>query len=230
MKLLAIDSATNACSAALWLGDALGPRRYALMHRGHGEALLPMVEDVMSEAGLAFGDLDGIAVTVGPGAFTGLRIGLAAARGLALAAGLPVVGVTTLEAVAAAQEAGDAPILVALDSRRSDVYVQLFASDSSPLGSAQAVMPGDVADLLPSAPKIFLAGDAVDAVRAALGPGHPNLHRLDGPDLPDAAVVAALAVRRLRSAPGDFESPPAALYLRPPDAVPAAERRRRAGR
>ena len=147
-----------------------------------------------------------------------------------MAAGLPVVGVTTLEAVAAAQEAGDAPILVALDSRRRDVYVQLFASDSGPLGSAQAIMPGDVADLLPSGAKISLAGDAVDVVLAALGPRHPDLHRLDGPDLPDAAVVAALAARRLQSAPGDFETPPAPLYLRPPDAVPAAERRRRAGR
>ena len=102
MTLLAVDCATNACSAALWLDDGAGPHRYRAMRRGHAETLMPMVRAVMDEAGLAFSDLDAIAVTTGPGAFTGIRIGLAAARGFALAANLPLIGVTTLEAVAGA--------------------------------------------------------------------------------------------------------------------------------
>ena len=225
MNLLAIDSATNACSAALWLRGEPGPRRYAAMRRGHAEALLPMVEAVMSEAGLSFAGLDGIAVTVGPGAFTGLRIGLSAARGLALAADLPLVGVTTLEAIAAAQEAQGLPILVVLDSKRSDVYAQLFTVAGDPVGAPAAVMPRDVAGLLPHGRKVAVAGDAAEAVLDALGAG-AAMQRLAGPDLPDAAVVAAIAVPRLAKAPEAYCDPPNALYLRPPDAVTAAERRR----
>lgn len=225
MKLLAIDSATNACSAALWLGNGPGPRRYAAMRRGHAEALLPMVDAVMTEARLAFAELDGIAVTVGPGAFTGLRIGLSAARGLALAAGLPVVGVTTLEAVAVAQETGGLPILVALDSKRTDIYAQLFTADAEAAGIPSAIMPGDVGELLPGGGPVSIAGDAAEAVLAALGETK-TLRRLAGPDLPDAATVAAIAAARLARSPRAFDRPPGALYLRPPDAVIAAERRR----
>lgn len=226
MKLLAIDSATNACSAALWLDGGPGPRRYAAMRRGHAESLMPMIDAVMSEAGLSFAELDGVAVTVGPGAFTGLRIGLSAARGLALAAALPLVGVTTLEAVAAAQESHGLPVLVALDSKRSDVYVQLFAADGTAAGAPAAVMPEGVARLLPPGGTVAIAGDAAEAVVATLG-RRTDIRRLDGPDLPDAAVVAEIAARRLAETPDAFREPPEALYLRPPDAVPAAERRRR---
>lgn len=185
---------------------------------------MPMVDAVMSESGLSFDELDGIAATVGPGAFTGLRIGLSAARGLALATARPLVGVSTLEAVAAAQEARELPILVVLDSKRSDVYAQLFTAAGDPVGEPAAVMPDDISDILPHGQVVALAGDAADAVLAALGPG--TLRRLSGPDLPDAAVVAAIAARRLAKAPDAFRNPPDALYLRPPDAVTAAERRR----
>ena len=99
MRLLALDTATAACSVALWRDGAVLARRFEAMLRGQSEALMPMVGAVLAEAGCGFKDLDAIAVTVGPGAFTGLRIGLAAARGMALAAELPLIGVTTLEAV-----------------------------------------------------------------------------------------------------------------------------------
>ncbi|MCH7931874.1 MAG: tRNA (adenosine(37)-N6)-threonylcarbamoyltransferase complex dimerization subunit type 1 TsaB, partial [Proteobacteria bacterium] len=94
MNVLALDTATAACSVALWSDGTVLAQRFATMARGHAEALMPMVEAVMAEAGLAFADLDLVATTVGPGTFTGLRVGLAAARGLALAGGLPIVGVT----------------------------------------------------------------------------------------------------------------------------------------
>lgn len=186
-----------------------------------------MIDAVMSEAGLSFAELDGLAATVGPGAFTGLRIGLSAARGLALAATLPLVGVTTLEAVAAAQDPGGLPVLVTLDSKRSDVYAQMFTDSGTALDVPTALMPAEIAGSLPRGKPVAIAGDAADAVINALG-RNVGLRRLHGPDLPDAATVAAIAARRLAETPDAYADPPDALYLRPPDAVPAAERRRRA--
>jgi tRNA threonylcarbamoyladenosine biosynthesis protein TsaB len=226
MTLLAVDCATNACSAALWLDGAAGPRRFRPMRRGHAEALLPMVRAVMDEAGVVFADLCAIAVTTGPGAFTGIRIGLAAARGFALAAELPLIGVTTLEAVAAAQDSGGAHLLVALDSKRDDVYVQLFAPDGAALGAPASAMPDSVAALPPEGSALALAGDAAERVAAALAGRAPVPRRLDGPALPDAAVVARLAAQRYAASPPKVDDPPPrALYLRPPDAIPAARHR-----
>jgi tRNA threonylcarbamoyladenosine biosynthesis protein TsaB len=196
------------------------------MRRGHAESLMPMVSAVMDEAGVAFSDLDAIAVTTGPGAFTGIRIGLAAARGFALAANLPLIGVTTLEAIAGAHDSGGAQLLVALDSKRDDVYVQLFGPDGAPLTTPASVMPDTAAFLVPEGPALVLAGDAADRVAAALADREPAPRRLDGPDLPDAAVVARLAARRLAaSPPRPGDRPPSALYLRAPEAIPAAQRR-----
>ncbi|UCH76220.1 MAG: tRNA (adenosine(37)-N6)-threonylcarbamoyltransferase complex dimerization subunit type 1 TsaB [Rhodospirillales bacterium] len=224
MTLLALDCATNACSAALWRGGAVGACRYQEMRRGHAESLMPMVRSIMDEAKLEFGDLEAIAVTVGPGAFTGIRIGLAAARGFALAADLPVIGVTTLEAVAAANRIGNGLLLVALDSKRDDIYVQLFDRDGSSLVAPAAVMPGSVALLIPDGVQLSLAGDAADRVAKALAARDPQPQRLTGGDLPNAAVVARIAARRLATTPPQSgEPPPAAVYLRPPDAVPQGQ-------
>lgn len=225
MNLLAIECATNACSAALWLDDAPGPHRHVPMRRGHGEALMPMVAEIMGEAGLGFADLQAIAVTTGPGAFTGIRIGLSAARGFALATGLPVVGVTTLEAIAAAQDSTNHPLLVALDSKRDDIYVQLFASDGEPLSKPLSRMPDEIAAILPTAQTVALAGDRADMVLQVLADRDLPLLRSRGPDLPDAAVVAQVAARRFAIEPLTAGAPPpTALYLRPPDAIPRAER------
>jgi tRNA threonylcarbamoyladenosine biosynthesis protein TsaB len=176
----------------------------------------------MADAGADFADLDLIAVTVGPGAFTGIRIGLAAARAMALSAALPIVGVTTLEAVAHAQDALAGPLLVALDTKREDVYVQLFDAERTALSEPRAAMPGDVGALLPEGP-LAIAGDAAETVIAALGAKSGGLSRLQGPDIPDAAVVAEIAASRGEvSALKQELSPPAPLYLRPPDATPPA--------
>jgi tRNA threonylcarbamoyladenosine biosynthesis protein TsaB len=100
--VLAFDTSAGACSAAVLGGDGtVLARRCEALERGHAERLLPMLRDVLAEAGVEIADLALLAVTIGPGTFTGIRIGLAAARGLALASGLPLVGVTSLEAVAA---------------------------------------------------------------------------------------------------------------------------------
>jgi tRNA threonylcarbamoyladenosine biosynthesis protein TsaB len=201
------------------------------MRRGHAEALMPMISDIMDEAGIGFADLQAVAVTVGPGAFTGIRIGLSAARGMALAANLPVVGVTTLEAVAAAQADAGRPLLVALDSKREDIYAQLFAADGTAIDEPRSILPAEAGMILPPDQEVAVAGDMADAVLHALQGRQPPLIRLAGFDLPDAAVVAEIAARRLpQESLAQDKAPPSALYLRPPDAVPLAARKTSANR
>jgi tRNA threonylcarbamoyladenosine biosynthesis protein TsaB len=228
MILLAIDTATDACSATLWADGAVAAHRSAAMARGHAEALMPMVVEVIGAAELNFADLTGVAVTVGPGAFTGLRIGLSAARGIGLAAGIPVLGATTLEVVAravpAAERAPDrhgANVVAAIESKRADLYVQAFGPDLAPLGAPASVMPEALAAALPGGP-LVLAGDGAARAAAALdaaqvGPGRITLST-SGPH-PDTRVLAALAAGRLADAARPEDMPaPEPLYLRPPDA------------
>jgi tRNA threonylcarbamoyladenosine biosynthesis protein TsaB len=192
------------------------------MERGQSEALVPMIRDVLGASGLRFDDLDMIATTVGPGAFTGLRICLATARALALAARLPVVGVTTFEAVAVAQVAIDMPLLVAIDSKRSDCYAQLFDEKRVAVGSATAILPAAIEEILPPT-KVALAGTAADAVKTALDASDRESNRLNGHDYPHAIHVAALAAERAAHVmPRYGENPPDPVYLRPPDVTVAA--------
>ncbi len=225
MNILALDTATAACSVALWGAGALRARRFAAMTRGHAEALLPMIEETMAEAGLAYADLDAVAVTVGPGTFTGLRVGLAAARGLALAAGVPVLGVTTLETLAhglAPEASAGRVVVAALDARRGEVYVQQFDAARAPLGPPQVAAPAAAAAALPPGPAI-LVGDGAGLVAAALGVARDDVTVAEAPRLPDAAMAVELAARRFAAAGAvPPERPPAPLYIRPPGAkVPA---------
>lgn len=211
MNILAIDSATSACSAAIQRDGVIIARRLTPMARGQSEALIPMVADVMAEAELNFSDLDLLAVTVGPGAFTGIRIGLSAARALALASGKALAGVATTEAVAAAipqaQRNGRA-ILVALDSRREEIWAQCFDADLTPLGDIRALTPQDAARLI-TGPAV-VAGDAAHLVL----PFMEGALAASSAGSPDAAVVAALAARKW---PLGETLPPEPLYLRPAD-------------
>jgi len=215
--ILALDSAAAACSVALWRDGALAAHRFRPMARGHAEALMPMLAETMAAADAAFADLDLVAVTVGPGAFTGLRIGLAVARGIGLAAGVPVRGVTTLaavaEAVPAAERRGRA-LLVVLDTKRAELYAQSFDGDLAPLGEPAAVSPAALAGLLPAGP-LLVAGDAAERLRPWLA-GRPDAAAWSAaPGGPDAAAVARLAARTL--AAGDGRGlPPTPLYLQAP--------------
>lgn len=128
MKILAVDTALGACSVAITAdGKTLG-HRWVAMPRGHAEALAPMVEEAMGEAGLGFADLDRLAVTTGPGTFTGQRVRLAFMRGLRIALGRPLVGLTTLEtmAAAAATEAKTPWVAVLHEAKREEVYGALY--------------------------------------------------------------------------------------------------------
>ncbi|MGH6990659.1 MAG: tRNA (adenosine(37)-N6)-threonylcarbamoyltransferase complex dimerization subunit type 1 TsaB, partial [Stellaceae bacterium] len=132
MRLLAIDTALGACSTAVLDTEraAAAVHESLPMLRGHAEALMPLIARVMQRAQLGFADLDRIAVTTGPGSFTGLRVGISAARGLALAAAKPVIGLTTLAAYAAPFIAADdtLPVAAVIDARHDHVYLQVFGA------------------------------------------------------------------------------------------------------
>jgi tRNA threonylcarbamoyladenosine biosynthesis protein TsaB len=217
VNVLAFDTSGATCSAAVLRDGKIAASRSLAMERGHAQALAPMLRDVMAEAGLRFAALDLVGVTVGPGAFTGIRIGLAMARGIGLAARLPVFGVTTFAAIAAAA-ADIAPYeparLVVLDSRRDDVFVQLFQPDGTALGEAASLPVAAVAAFLPEE-ELALAGDAAERVMATLDRHRHRLHLLDGTGQVDPATVARLAQRR--AATGERPPPPAPCYLRAPD-------------
>src|ERR1700734_2554509 len=137
MMILAIDTALDACAAAVLDTDAaeLIAQESRAMKRGHAEAVMPLIGRVIEQSGIGFAALDRIAVTTGPGSFTGLRVGLSAARGIALAAGKPVVGVTTLTAYAAPIVSQNAkhPVISTIDARHDHVYFQAVSGDGSSL-------------------------------------------------------------------------------------------------
>lgn len=223
MRILAMDTATSACSVALMDGGAIISHRLTLMSRGQAEALAPMVSEVLESAGTTASALDLLAVSVGPGAFTGLRIGLAMARGMALAANVPCLGLTTTEVIAAGVEESAWPagsLLVAVDSKRADIYVQQFSAPGQQVSGPQAVEPQQLADWLAPAlgpGPIGVVGDAASLAVAALEEAKIEALEIPAPGVPDARVMAALAARGWSK--GDaLPPPPGPLYLRPPDA------------
>src|SRR6476619_7698344 len=142
MRVLAIDTALEACSAAvLDTGGGITASESVAMTRGHAETLMPLIARVMNSAGIEFANLDRIAVTTGPGSFTGLRVGIAAARGIALAAGKPAIGLSTLAAFAAPLIAADdrIPVVAAIDARHDHVYLQVFGPGGRTLVTPRVV-------------------------------------------------------------------------------------------
>jgi tRNA threonylcarbamoyladenosine biosynthesis protein TsaB len=214
--LLAFDTTGSACSAAIGRDGAVLAHERRGMRHGHAEALLPMIDRVVKDAGLTPADIIVVAVSTGPGGFTGIRAGLAAAQGLALAARARLIGVTSFAAVAALVSPRGAPLLVALDSRRADLYVQLFEATGDlprePGAILLEALRSHIAALIGDAP-LRIAGDAA-AEAAAVLVGRPNIEVI-AESAPDARGVLAAATRLLPLAAA--EGSPRALYLRPPD-------------
>ncbi|RYG13304.1 MAG: tRNA (adenosine(37)-N6)-threonylcarbamoyltransferase complex dimerization subunit type 1 TsaB, partial [Caulobacteraceae bacterium] len=131
MRLLVIDTALGACTAAVFQDGRPLAVRFEPMTKGHQERLGGLVRDVMAEAGDGFDSLDRIGVTVGPGSFTGLRVGLAFAQGLGAALDRPVVGISALDALAASLEEATGPVAALIDARRGQVYARLFTSGAA---------------------------------------------------------------------------------------------------
>jgi len=219
--VLALDSAGLACSVVVATGDTvLGAERLQTVH-GQAERLLPMVDAVMRKARLSASALDVIGTTIGPGSFTGVRVGLAAAHGIALATRARLIGVTGFEAVAASVAApthgrGSGFLLIALESRREDLYIQLFDHILGPVREPTTIMPAALDevlyDFIGSAP-LLVAGDAAQRAAKALS-RRPNTKVAEG-SAPDAAGVLQAVLRCWRT--GEQAVKPLPLYLRPPD-------------
>jgi len=218
MLILAIDTALDACAAAVLdtVAGKLIARESLAMKRGHAEALMPLIARVIEASGIAFASLDRIAVTTGPGSFTGLRVGLSAARGIALAANKPAVGLTTLTAFAApvVSETGEHPIISAIDARHDHVYFQVVSGNGISLVRPR-VAPIEEALEASRFGAPYLVGNAA-RILADRWPAHaPPPFKVDAQPAPDIAWVAWL---------GAAVSPDTALarpyYLRAPDAKP----------
>ena len=217
MRVLAIDTALASCSVAIFDSDAsrILASQSLQMTRGHAEALMPLVERVMAEAGTSFGGIDRVAVTTGPGSFTGLRVGIAAARAIALAAEKPAVGVTTLAAYAAPYQAeGRFPTIAAIDARHDHVYFQVFAPGGRPSGEPRLAPLREAAEAAAAAPA-RLVGSAAEAIAAALSDNEVKPVSVEPRLAPDIAWVA-----RLGAISAENASPPVPQYLRAPDAQP----------
>jgi tRNA threonylcarbamoyladenosine biosynthesis protein TsaB len=223
MLVLGFDSAGFGASAAVLRdGAVVAARASAPAARGQAEILMPMIAELLTEARTEATALDLIGVAIGPGSFTGLRIAIAAARGLALATGIPAIGVSRFAAIAARfpldRRRGGA-LLVALDTRRDDFFLQLFADEAAEprLSTGEAA-----AAWLPHVP-LLLAGDAAARIAPALA-GH-DVVVADDADRPCAEAVARLAAAEFR--PGVAAAPPRPLYLRAPDTtIPRSVARR----
>lgn len=216
--ILGIDASTTACSAAVLTGDTIAAWRFEAMERGQAERLNPMIGEVIDEAGIGFADLSLVAVTTGPGAFTGLRIGLACARAISLAAGVPLAGITTFDALAravsdderGAMAAAGGRLLVCVEAKRRDVFVQLFDAGLAPVGEAGA-MDGEAARVALADGYYLLAGDGAEHLRPMLA-GNPHVRFSAALAPPDARHVAAIGAAR-----GPSPQAPRPFYIRPPD-------------
>jgi tRNA threonylcarbamoyladenosine biosynthesis protein TsaB len=226
MKLLAVESATLSGGVALLDGDRLLGEITLNIAITHSERLMSAVDRLLGDCGLAPADLDGLAVSVGPGSFTGLRVGLATVKALAMALDLPVAPVPTLDALAARLPFADAPVCPILDARKGEVYLSLYRWRGNSMAREWdylALTPEAAAAWLE--PPVILLGDGVEACRPwldRLGAGAqvaPAAQRL-----PSAGAVAGLGLAMLAAGGGVSAEALAPLYLRPSEAELKARR------
>jgi tRNA threonylcarbamoyladenosine biosynthesis protein TsaB len=217
MRVLAIDTALEVCAAAV-LDTEHGKvvSESVPMLRGHAEALIPLIDRVMKQSGVPFAALDRIAVTTGPGSFTGLRVGISAARGIALAANKPAIGLTTLAAYAAPYIAHDdkTAVAVAIDARHQHVYLQVFGAGGRTLVASRIAAVADAARAAAIGP-VRIVGTGATMLAAAWPAREPAPLLVDDHRAPDIVWVARLAV-----AADEGAAEPKPLYLRAPDAQP----------
>ena len=218
MIVLAIDTAASLCAACLW-DSGSGERGRAVLDigKGHAEHLIGVIDTALQRAGLAYPQVGAIAVSVGPGSFTGVRVGVSTARGLALALSVPAVGVSTLDALADEARAthGAYPVIVLLDGGRGEVFCAHYEDDSvqrQPAAltraEAEAVVAGAVANTLLTGSAAATLASATQSSLAVVGSGTTA----------DIAVYARLAAERLKG--GGTPDKPVPFYLRGADAKP----------
>jgi tRNA threonylcarbamoyl adenosine modification protein YeaZ len=218
MIVLAIDTAGAACATAVYDSDQdrLLSEVSEVIGKGHAEKLMAMVDEALGKANATLPDIHRIAVTIGPGSFTGIRVGLAAARGFALALGIDVVGISTLSVIAAAHREehgivdGQGEVLAAMDAKRDEVYAQRFGAAGEPMDAPALV---SVSDFLQMASGL---GGVAGSARHLLPQGHKDLlpeeeSAMDRFPIEHVARLGATA---------EVAGKPKPLYLRGPDAKP----------
>jgi len=218
MRVLAIDTALEACSAAVLDTGRRGiaASETIAMARGHAEALMPLIARVMDIADVEFAALDRIAVTTGPGSFTGLRVGISATRGIALAAGKPAIGLSTLAGFAAPLIAEDdsTHVVAVIDARHDNVYLQVFGIGGRTLVAPRIATLRDAVRAAMTGPA-RIVGSAANLLAAAWPRGVDQPIAVEQCAAPDIGWIA-----RLGAAATDGSGPPKPLYLRAPDAQP----------
>ena len=218
MRILAIDTSCGAASASVVESGKIEPLAVVsrTMARGHAEALAPMVEEAMKSIDGGVASLDRIAVTTGPGSFTGIRVGLALARAMGLALGIPVVGVSTLAAFAAQllSTPRQGVIAAVIDARHGSAYFQLFESSGRPLGPPRCDALRECVRLIGDGPAL-LAGDAAALLAAEAHRAGLPYDLESATDAPDIVAVA-----RMGLALDPAANPARPLYIKPPDARP----------
>jgi tRNA threonylcarbamoyladenosine biosynthesis protein TsaB len=218
LRILAIDTALGACAACIVQADQPEPlaAEAILMERGHAEALLPLVDRIVSGVEGGFSSLDRVAVTVGPGSYTGIRIGIAAARAIGLAAGIPVVGVATLSAYLAPLMTRESRGLLAaaIDAKHGQVYLQAVAPGGRTIIAPALMGVREAVRILGSEP-VQLVGSGAALVAPECWTQGVDAQISGAPPAPDIAWVA-----RIGALADPAQALPKPLYLRAPDAEP----------
>jgi len=223
MKILALDTSGDACSVALYdaAAEQLLAEEHVPIERGHAEILFSQITRATQQANVTLKSIDRFAVTTGPGTFTGVRIGLSAARGFALAAKKPLIGINSLEVVAhGAEVPPSATIVAAFDARRGELYVQAFRG-SDAIFAPMATTPASIASTISNISNgtVFIIGTGAEILRSALASVGASAEIASGQALPRAAILARLAAAR-----APISEPVMPLYLRAPDAKLPAQR------
>ncbi len=218
MRVLAIDTALGACSAAVIDTNhaAVIASETLPMARGHAEAVMPLIARVMDRAGMEFSQLDRIAVTTGPGSYTGLRVGISAARGIALAAGKPAIGLSTLAGFAAPHiaEGDSSAVVAAIDARHEHVYLQVFGAGGRTVIAPRIAPLREAVKAAMTAPA-RIVGSGAELIAAQWPKAAPLPVLVEQLGAPDIGWIA-----RLGAAAAETHGPPKPLYLRAPDAQP----------
>lgn len=216
MILLAIDTASTLCAACVYDSAAekeLGRAVFDL-GKGHAEHLIGVVNDAMTDAGVDFHDLGRIVVSVGPGSFTGVRVGVSAARGFAMALKIPAVGVTTLEAIAAEarEKFGAKTVMAALDAGRSEINAVIYDAGGAPIHGLVAMSLAEAVSLARKHSPL-LAGSAAHAIAEEAA---------SGLQVGSTGATADMRLYAMLGATKQLGEKPKPLYLREPDAKPQA--------
>jgi len=221
MVVLAVDTSTNVCTAALMKDRGPAHEISVEVRSGHSGRLLPVIDTLFGLSPFSKEDVGLIAVGVGPGSFTGIRIAIATARGLSLALGCPLVGVNTLDALAWGALPSALPVMPVIDARKSEVFCRLYAPDGNPLTSPMNLRPANLGEIV-SDETLFI-GNGVELYREVLSRTLGTRFQ-EGPEhlwYPRASVLGRMAL--LQVSRGEYR-PAQPLYVRPSDAALALER------